>query len=284
MFFFALIPVGISFGIGASIMSFFTSDTEKYILPPPPPPSKIIWMYMIGVGVLSLGVFGFCISLPLLTWNENKPVKKKCINFRLSAALLELCRSKKANNILALINSNLDIIDPNYFDGYGTTSLMHACSDKSMSYVALRLLQIKANPNLLNGDDHTALVIACMNSAAKSVDYLLEAQADVNLAPEGFLPLVKACENGMNSTVLKLIKAGSDYAPCNSSEITVEKALSFNYPQHPQRFTFEFSNVHLLNSSNYARVKTLFLVRQRYAPLRAMPPELMHCILVYLFA
>lgn len=289
MFFFALIPIGVSLGVGAGIVSFFTPDAEKYIPPPSPSPIspyKIFLMCMIGVGalsVLSLEIFRFCISLPLLTGSKNKPVKEKCINFRLSATLLELCRSKEADNALNLINLNPNIIDPNLFDGRGTTSLMHACSDKSMSYVVLRLLQIKANPNLLNGDDHTALVLACTNSVAKSVDYLLAAQADVNLAPDGFLPLVKACENNMNSTVLKLIKAGSDYAPCSSSDIMVEKALSFNYPRHSTRFEFSLNDTHLLNLSNYARVKTLFLVRQCYAPLRAMPPELMHYVLVYLF-
>jgi len=108
-------------------------------------------------------------------------------------------------NVRAFINQQ---------SGRGRTALMRACSSCSTE-CASRLLDLKAQPDLVDKEGQTALIYACnlQNASATNnrlVSLLLAAEADPDLAHTGtgVTPLMFAAGNGHVLVVAELIQAG----------------------------------------------------------------------------
>ena len=176
-------------------------------------------------------------------------------------------------------------INLNHQDEQGCTVLMYACMYEFSSYIALYLLSKDIDVNLQDEQGNTALVYACQSGSNNLPLYLLKANANANLySMENNSPLALACHHNMSDVVLQLVKCGSSYSRfCRSTNFDIQKILSFNFLEYPIRHKFVLSNTYQLNSLNYARVKTLFLLRQCHSSWQLLPNELMEHILQYVF-
>lgn len=180
---------------------------------------------------------------------------------------------------------NREDINLNYQDEQGCTVLMYACMYTFSSNIALYLLSKDIDVNLQDEQGNTALVYACQSGSNNSALHLLKVNANANLySIENNSPLGLACQRNMSDVVLQLVKCGSNYSRfCRGVNSDIQKILSFNFPEYPIRHKFLLSNLSQLNSLNYARVKTLFLLRQCHSSWQLLPNELMECILQYVF-
>lgn len=109
-------------------------------------------------------------------------------------------------------------------DTRGRTALM--CAAKESDEESLRclqiLLQVKANANLTNEDNATALILAAQyNADAKKLELLLEQKVDVNVKDKnGNTALMYACLHGRIKNVKILVEWQADLALVNNAGYT----------------------------------------------------------------
>jgi len=201
-------------------------------------------------------------------------------------ALIMTCFYKLTEVALALISAGADL---NVQDNYGNTTLTIACLTCSTE-VALALISARADLNIQNNNGNTALILACWrNNLTEMALILIAAGADLNIQNDDKnTALIYACWEGSTEVTLSLAKSdnliyNSKYAKLN--DVDVQKALSFNFPEHPNRYEFTIADIHFLNPRNFTKVKTLMLIRQRPNNcLHILPLELMELLFMNMFS
>jgi ankyrin repeat protein len=133
-------------------------------------------------------------------------------------ALIKACEITKdeddeggiiTHNAIELIKNELvpfDIVDSD-----GNTALMHACKNRYMEDVTIKLIESgKANIGQINANGNTALLIACAYKLEKTALKLLESSDSRpnHIGSEGRTALSEACQRAQTNVALKLI----DYA------------------------------------------------------------------------
>ena len=208
-----------------------------------------------------------------------------------NTALMNAVNTNLFSVVTRLINAKADVNNRNVIK---FTPLLRACDRSEMNRDIISLLiTAKANVDAADEWGNTPLLYVCglqhnycsdtpKETLIQVAKNLLMANADVNSENfDNLSPLSLAIKSP--EMTLLLIKYNCAYERWYESNEVVQRALSFNYPQHRQRFEFSLSNTYLLNLSNYARVKTLFLLRQCHSLWQLLPIELMEHILMHFF-
>jgi len=203
--------------------------------------------------------------------------------------LLNAIEDKNLSKAIALIDAKADI---NIQDRYGTTPLIGACM-MELPGVALALIDAGADLNLKFDGRTTALFYACLKKLSRVALTLIAAGADLNVQDVRWgtaltLAWIVNWKNDMTEVILALITSDNlVYIPMYSrltGDINVQKALSFNFSQYPLRYEFTLADIHLLNSRNFNKVKTLMLIRNRTdSLLHIFSMKLMQLLFVNMF-
>lgn len=101
------------------------------------------------------------------------------------------------------------------------------------------------------------------------------------LRESGYTPLYSACKNNLTRSAIELIRLGAKYSICIQRLKlcpAIEKALSLNFPQHPQHYAFSLDDFWMLNFKARNCISTLMLCRMSVEMLQALPIELLQII------
>ena len=218
--------------------------------------------------------------------------------------LLIACERNLFEVVKALITRNADL---NLTRNSGVSPLMMACQMNSAKIVR-ELIAAKADLNLRDRLERTALMFD-----STVTELLVEANAKLDLRDyRGNTALTLACARGNTSLVRSLITHGANIHLCNytketalslasnpecaielikadhpyeyleTTDIRLQKALSFNFPQYPFRQMFTLYDISLLNTTNYRLVLTLLFCRKNNSNFLLLSNELFELILQHI--
>jgi len=126
--------------------------------------------------------------------------------------MLQLAERGECEAVMQMVESNAD---PNQVDADGWSPLIMAAKGGHDALVQ-RLLEAKAQPNPCR-IAHTALRGAAINGHSSTISILLAAKADPNLESlHSRTPLMGCARAGHLQVARILIEAGADIAKCNA--------------------------------------------------------------------
>ncbi|KAK1983503.1 ankyrin repeat-containing domain protein [Colletotrichum cereale] len=147
-------------------------------------------------------------------------------NFPQGTALQVACESGKLEIVILLLERGAD---PNLGAGEYTCPLMAAAS-RGEQEILKRLVEARADVNVFGGwDNSTVLINAVANLPVESLQVLVDAGADVNLADqEADTALIVAAREGDGDSVKFLLDNGADIFHTNQdNENALQSAIAF---------------------------------------------------------
>ncbi|WDK20687.1 hypothetical protein CGRA01v4_11974 [Colletotrichum graminicola] len=164
----------------------------------------------------------------LLNRGANVNASTSNENFPQGTALQVACESGKLEIVILLLERGAD---PNLGAGEYTCPLLAAARTGEQE-ILKRLVEVGADVNVFAGwDNSTVLFNAVANLPVESLQVLVDAGADVNLAnEEGDTALIIAARNGDGDSVRFLLDNGADIFHANhDNENALQSAITYGY-------------------------------------------------------